>query len=70
MMPDKLTLRQHRLIKGITQKELADSIGVHETTYLKIERDPNNAKVSNVKAICKALGISIDELIFFNDESN
>ena len=69
-MPDKLTLRQHRLIKGITQKELADSIGVHETTYLKIERDLNNAKVSNVVAICKALGISIDELIFFNDKSN
>lgn len=61
-MGDKLSIKQYRLIKGFKQKEVADALGVDVATVRKAEKDTDNSKVGTIKAICKFLGISIDDI--------
>lgn len=65
----KLTLKQIRVLKGITQKKMADELCIHEQTYRKIENCPEKATIGQVKAVCKILGVDYNE-IFFGDESS
>lgn len=63
-----LTMRQWRLVKGLSQEEMALKCGVHRNTYASWEENPNNVSVGHAKVIAKALGESVDT-IFFNSES-
>lgn len=63
-----LTMRQWRLVKGLSQEEMALKCGVHRNTYASWEENPNNVSVGRAKTIAKALGESVDT-IFFNDNS-
>ena len=50
-------------MKGISQKDLANKVGCTESAmskYVKNERDPNSQRL---KAIAKALGVSLEELM-------
>ncbi|MED3888263.1 helix-turn-helix transcriptional regulator [Priestia aryabhattai] len=64
----KFTLKQARLLKGLTQKELAAKLGVHAQTYSKMERHPDDVTIGEAKQISEILGFSYD-FIFFNDNS-
>lgn len=63
-----LTMRQWRLVKGLSQEEMALKCGVHRNTYASWEDNPNNVSVGHAKVIAKALGESVDT-IFFNNVS-
>ncbi|PEL22504.1 helix-turn-helix transcriptional regulator [Bacillus toyonensis] len=63
-----LTIKQVRLVKGITQKEMAEQLNVHVDTYRKMERYPDDITIGEAKIICSHLEISYDH-IFFNDNS-
>ncbi|MGP9043375.1 helix-turn-helix transcriptional regulator [Cytobacillus kochii] len=63
-----LTLRQARLIKGFTQKDIAKRLGVHVHTYMKMEKDPEVVTIRDAKKICNILELSYD-YIFFNHDS-
>ncbi len=63
-MQDNLTIKQHRLIKGMTQLDMATALGVAKPTYSRIEKDIEKETVSEVKAICKILNISIEQVFF------
>ncbi|WP_144506666.1 helix-turn-helix domain-containing protein [Bacillus mycoides] len=63
-----LTMRQARLVKGITQQEMALKLNVHVDTYRKMEKNPDEVTIGNAKKISNLLGISYDQ-IFFNDNS-
>lgn len=65
----QLTLKKARLLSGLTQKEVAEILGVHTQTYMKWERSPEEMSVGTAKQFCKIVDISFDE-IFFNTESN
>ncbi|MED3697405.1 helix-turn-helix transcriptional regulator [Heyndrickxia sporothermodurans] len=62
------TLKQARLIKGLTQREMALKLGVHVQTYRKMEREPDEVTVKEAKKISEILGIDYDH-IFFNVNS-
>ncbi|XLP21563.1 helix-turn-helix domain-containing protein [Bacillus toyonensis] len=60
-----LTIKQVRLVKGITQKEVAEQLNVHVDTYRKMERHPDDITIGDAKKICNFLEIGYDH-IFFN----
>ncbi|PEE37827.1 helix-turn-helix domain-containing protein [Bacillus cereus] len=62
------TMRQARLVKGITQQDMAQKLNVHVDTYRKMEKHPDRVTIGNAKKISNLLGISYDQ-IFFNDYS-
>ncbi|MCL1949448.1 MAG: helix-turn-helix domain-containing protein [Turicibacter sp.] len=63
----KFDLEQARKYKKITQKELANLLGVSEATYISWEKNPDNVRVGYAKQIASILGISYD-VIFFGNE--
>ncbi len=52
----------------ITQKELAEAVGVSRQTMNAIEQGDYNPTIKLCRAICKVLGKSLDEL--FGEEEN
>ncbi|GAB3726647.1 helix-turn-helix domain-containing protein [Spirosoma lituiforme] len=52
-------IRQARIEKGLTQKELGEKIGVGEPTVNKYEGGKQNLTVETLKRIADALGMQI-----------
>lgn len=50
------TLRSLRKARGMSQRELADRMGVHENTVLKLEQNPERALFETIEKACDALG--------------
>ena len=61
-------MRKLRMEKQLSQEELADIAHVHRTYIGTIERAEKNITLVNIEKIAKALGVSIHELITFDDE--
>lgn len=60
-----MTIRQIRQAQGLTQKALAEASGVNVRQIQRLESGTSkvgNATVNNILAICKALGVGINEL--------
>jgi transcriptional regulator with XRE-family HTH domain len=60
-------IKSKRKEKGITQKEVANFVGVSEMTYIRIEGGQSDLKLSQYIDICRFLGV---ELITGKDPSN
>ena len=56
-------LRIRREEIKMTQKELAQKIGVEPATISKYESGMNEPNIKNLKSIAEALDTSIDELV-------
>ena len=65
-MAEKLTVKQHRLIREISQEEMADKIGIHVQTYRAWEEKPEKISIAKAKKIATAFGISINDIYFSN----
>lgn len=63
---DKLTLRQMRRIREISQTEMAKRLGVAPGTYVMWERCPAKIKTGRLIEICRILKCSVDDIILFN----
>ena len=63
---DKLTLRQMRRIREISQIEMARRLGVAPGTYVVWERCPAKIKTGRLIEICRILNCSVDDIILFN----
>lgn len=63
----KLTLKEWRGARGISQQEMADACGVHVNTYRSWEEDPINIKINHVFTITKVLKITLDDIILPNN---
>lgn len=59
----KLTLREWRRLKEVTQEQLAEVCGIHVNTYRTWEEKPSEIKISNAMKIADRLGITLDDLI-------
>ena len=57
------TIRKHRKARRMSQRELADQLGVSYQAVSKWERGINLPDLLLVPALCAALGISADELL-------
>lgn len=56
-------LSAERNRKRMTQKELADAIGVSDVIVSKWESGNGNPTISNLCQVANALGVSLDQLI-------
>lgn len=60
-------LRAARERKGMTQKELAENIGVAKSTYSLYESGNREPNVQTIKKIADILNVSADELLGIDD---
>lgn len=61
---ETLTLREWRLAKEISQKAMADILGIHVNTYMKWEENPKRIPISKAYKIAVTLGVSMDQILF------
>lgn len=63
-MPKNLKLKAARAEKDMTQAALAEAVGVSRQTINTIEKGEYNPTINLCRAICKALGKTLDELFW------
>lgn len=68
-MARNLAVKAARAQKDMTQKDLAAAVGVSRQTINAIEQGEYNPTIKLCRAICRALGKTLDEL-FWEDDCN
>ena len=68
-MGKNLSVKSERAARDMTQKQLADAVGVSRQTINAIEQGEYNPTIRLCRAICRALGKTLDEL-FWEDEEH
>ena len=63
-MPKNLKLKAARAEKDMTQAALAEAVGVSRQTINAIEKGEYKPTINLCRAICKALGKTLDELFW------
>ena len=64
MAIEKINLPTARKMANLTQKELAEKCGVSEATVFNWEKGKSYPNVKHAELICKAVGLSYDDIIF------
>lgn len=59
----KLTMREWRRLKEISQEKMAVMLGIHVNTYRAWEEKPSEIKISSAMKVADLLGITLDDLI-------
>jgi len=67
-MAKNLKIRAARAMLDMTQKDLADTVGVTRQTINAIEQGEYNPTIKLCRAICRKLGKTLDELFGEDDE--
>ena len=68
-MGKNIAVKAARAGRDMTQEDLAKAVGVSRQTINAIEKGEYNPTIRLCRAICRALGKSLDEL-FWEDESD
>ncbi|MGN0627040.1 MAG: helix-turn-helix transcriptional regulator [Oscillospiraceae bacterium] len=68
-MGKNIAIKTARAALEMTQQDLAKAVGVSRQTINAIEKGEYNPTIRLCRAICRALGKSLDEL-FWEDESD
>ena len=63
-MPKNLKLKAASAEKDMTQAALAEAVGVSRQTINAIEKGEYNPTINLCRAICKALGKTLDDLFW------
>lgn len=63
-MPKNLKLKAARAEKDMAQAALAEAVGVSRQTINAIEKGEYNPTINLCRAICKALGKTLDDLFW------
>lgn len=61
---EQYTLKELRARKNLTQKEVAQDLGISAQTYNAWERDVSGVAVSKVQALAEYFGVSLGQIIF------
>jgi putative transcriptional regulator len=67
-MSKNLALKSARAARDMSQLDLADAVGVSRQTIIAIEKGEYNPTLKLCVAICRALGKTLDEL-FWKEEN-
>ena len=68
-MAKNLALKLARVQKDLTQKDLAEIVGVSRQTINAIEKGEYNPTIKLCRKLCRVLGKSLDELCGEDDEN-
>ena len=61
-------IKKYRLLKELTQEELAQRVGVRRETIMRLENAKYNPSLELAVRIARELDASIDDLFHFNFE--
>lgn len=67
-MKRKWTLKELRVLNGLTQTEMAEKVGIHPNTYREYETDISRVRIGTILRICEVLSIKPTEIQLFNKE--
>lgn len=60
----KLTMKQARIGKNMTQREMAKALKIHEQTYSKYEKDCRGMSVRKAQLFSQITGVDFDDIYF------
>lgn len=60
----QFTLKELRARRNMTQKQVADCLGISVQTYNAWEKDISNVAISKVQALAEFYGVSLGEILF------
>lgn len=60
-------IKELRLERGVSQKKLADAIGVDKRAVIYLEQEVNEPKTTYIKNIALYFGVSADYLLGLTD---
>lgn len=63
-MPNKLTIREWRLMREISQEAIAEKIGVHRGTYVKWEKHNEFITIDKAYKLAELFGCTLDDIKF------
>lgn len=58
-----MKIKEYRIIKGYTQKELAEVLGIKQNTYSDKERGKINFTIDEIKIIKELFNTTYDDLL-------
>ncbi|MBQ4415639.1 MAG: helix-turn-helix transcriptional regulator [Methanomicrobium sp.] len=61
-------IREYRVMKNLTQAELAEAVGVRRETVVFLEKGKYNPSLKLAHDVAKVLDATIDELFIFDDD--
>lgn len=66
-MAKNLAMKAARAKRDMSQKELAEAVGISRQTVNAIEQGEYNPTIKLCRAICRYLGTTLDELFWEDD---
>jgi len=63
-----IRFQKARLNTGLSQSEIAEKMGISLRTYQRVEANPENLSITEMKRYMSIFGISIDEMLLGNGE--
>jgi len=60
----QITMKQARIGANMTQAVVADKMGVHPTTYLRMEKHPEDLTIKQAFLFSKIVGVKFDDILF------
>ena len=67
-MAKNIAIKVARAEKDMTQKELAEAVGISRQTVNAIEKGEYNPTIKLCRSICRVLGKSLDDLFWEEEE--
>ena len=58
-----MKIKEYRIIKGYTQRELAEILGIKQNTYSDKERGKTNFTIDEIKIIKEVFNTTYDDLL-------
>lgn len=62
----QFTIKQARQYAGLTQAQMAESLGVCRHRYMKIEKDINSATVAELRKVAAVAGVPMRDLVLLS----
>lgn len=61
-MPEQLTIKNWRQIRGMTQQEVADKLGISSKTVIHWEKDTTDLSNVTIYALAKLYDVDLDRI--------
>lgn len=61
-MPEQLTIKNWRQIRGMTQQEVADKLGISSKTVIHWEKDTTDLSNVTIYALAKLYEVELDRI--------
>jgi DNA-binding XRE family transcriptional regulator len=63
------TMKIARISADMTQKQVADKMGIHTQTYAKFENNPEIMSIQDAKLFASIVGKKVSDIFFINDSN-